>query len=35
MFYPQLVAGPIERPQNVLPQLHQKHDFDYRRVTDG
>jgi len=21
MFYPQLVAGPIERPQNVLPQL--------------
>ena len=23
MFYPQLVAGPIERPQNLLPQLHQ------------
>ena len=23
MFYPQLVAGPIERPQNVLPQLHR------------
>ena len=24
MFYPQLVAGPIERPQNILPQLHEK-----------
>ena len=35
MFYPQLVAGPIERPQNLLPQFYEKHDFDYRRVTDG
>jgi D-alanyl-lipoteichoic acid acyltransferase DltB (MBOAT superfamily) len=35
MFYPQLVAGPIERPQNVLPQLHGRYDFEYRRVTDG
>jgi alginate O-acetyltransferase complex protein AlgI len=35
MFYPQLVAGPIERPQNVLPQLHQSHDFDYREATAG
>lgn len=35
MFYPQLVAGPIERPQHLLPQLHASHDFDYRRVTDG
>ncbi|HEY6900477.1 MAG TPA: MBOAT family protein, partial [Puia sp.] len=24
MFYPQLVAGPIERPQNVLYQFHEK-----------
>jgi alginate O-acetyltransferase complex protein AlgI len=23
LFYPQMVAGPIERPQNILPQLHQ------------
>ena len=35
MFYPQLVAGPIERPQNLLPQFYEKHDFDYQRVTDG
>lgn len=25
MFYPQLVAGPIERPQNMLHQFHEKH----------
>ena len=35
MFYPQLVAGPIERPQNLLPQFRQKHFFDYDRVTSG
>ena len=35
MFYPQLVAGPIERPQNLLPQFREKHDFDYNRVTSG
>lgn len=35
MFYPQLVAGPIERPQNILPQFYRKHDFDYERVKKG
>ncbi|HYG37840.1 MAG TPA: MBOAT family O-acyltransferase [Cytophagales bacterium] len=35
MFYPQLVAGPIERPQNILHQLYEKHDFDYERVKSG
>jgi len=35
MFYPQLVAGPIERPQNLLHQFRQRHQFDYARVTDG
>jgi D-alanyl-lipoteichoic acid acyltransferase DltB (MBOAT superfamily) len=35
MFYPQLVAGPIERPQNLLHQLREEHRFDYQRVTDG
>jgi D-alanyl-lipoteichoic acid acyltransferase DltB (MBOAT superfamily) len=35
MFYPQLVAGPIERPQNLLYQFRTPHEFDYRRVTDG
>jgi len=35
MFYPQLVAGPIERPQNLLHQFREKFDFDYDRVTSG
>ena len=35
MFYPQLVAGPIERPQNMLHQFYEKHDFDYDNVTHG
>lgn len=35
MFYPQLVAGPIERPQNLLHQFYEKHEFDYVRVSNG
>ena len=35
MFYPQLVAGPIERPQNVLPQLHVYHDYNWNNVKEG
>jgi len=35
MFYPQLVAGPIERPQNLLHQFREKHFFEYNRVVDG
>ncbi|MEJ7736754.1 MAG: MBOAT family O-acyltransferase [Chitinophagaceae bacterium] len=35
MFYPQLVAGPIERPQNLLHQFREHYDFDYARVTSG
>lgn len=35
MFWPQLVAGPIERPQNLLHQFHEHHDFDYDRVVSG
>jgi hypothetical protein len=35
MFYPQLVAGPIERPQNLLHQLREEHRFDYARVVAG
>jgi D-alanyl-lipoteichoic acid acyltransferase DltB (MBOAT superfamily) len=34
-FWPQLVAGPIERSQDLLPQFKQTHAFDYARVTDG
>ncbi len=35
MFYPQLVAGPIERPQNLLHQFYEKHYFEYQRVVEG
>lgn len=35
MFYPQLVAGPIERPQNLLHQFHEEKKFDYDRVVSG
>lgn len=35
MFYPQLVAGPIERPQNLLPQFHSRHSFSYSDVASG
>lgn len=35
MFFPQLVAGPIERPQNLLHQFREKYDFDYNRVVEG
>jgi len=35
MFYPQLVAGPIERPQNLLHQFWEAHPFDYAGFTAG
>ena len=35
MFYPQLVAGPIERPQNVLHQFHEVKTFDYQNMKEG
>ena len=35
MFFPQLVAGPIERPQNLLHQFYERHEFEYDRVADG
>lgn len=35
MFFPQLVAGPIERPQNLLHQFWERHDFNYDDVTCG
>ena len=35
MFYPQLVAGPIERPAQLLPQLHQAHRPDYNGIEQG
>ena len=35
MFYPQLVAGPIERPQNLIHQFYEKHYFEINRITAG
>ncbi len=34
-FFPQLVSGPIERAQRLLPQLKKKIGFDYKRVKSG
>ena len=34
-FFPQLVAGPIERSTQLLPQFYKQYEFDYQRVTDG
>ncbi|MDW3651725.1 MAG: MBOAT family protein [Bacteroidia bacterium] len=34
-FFPQLVAGPIERSGNLLPQFREKKSFDYDRVMSG
>ncbi len=34
-FFPQLVAGPIERASNLLPQFAQKRRFDYAGAVDG
>jgi len=34
-FFPQLVAGPIERATNLLPQFYIKRTFDYSKAVDG
>ncbi len=34
-FFPQLVAGPIERATNLLPQFQRDRRFDYARAVDG
>jgi len=34
-FFPQLVAGPIERATNLLPQFYKKRTFQYYKATDG
>jgi alginate O-acetyltransferase complex protein AlgI len=35
MFFPQLVAGPIERPQNLLHQLREEKRFTYANFCEG
>lgn len=34
-FFPQLVAGPIERAKNLLPQFRKRRFFDYAKAVDG
>ncbi|MBP5474418.1 MAG: hypothetical protein J6X92_06665 [Bacteroidales bacterium] len=34
-FFPQLVAGPIERPLNMLQQFYEEHRFDVENVVAG
>lgn len=34
-FFPQLVAGPIERATNLLPQFYKKREFNYYTAVDG
>jgi len=34
-FFPQLVAGPIERATNLLPQFYKKRTFEYSKAVDG
>ncbi|MDR3140687.1 MAG: MBOAT family protein [Tannerellaceae bacterium] len=34
-FFPLLVAGPIERATNLLPQFYKKRTFDYKNAVDG
>ena len=34
-FFPQLVAGPIERATNLLPQFQKKRTFNYAQAVDG
>jgi len=34
-FFPQLVAGPIERATNLLPQFYSKRHFNYSKAVDG
>ena len=35
MFFPQLVAGPIERPQNLIHQFYEIHVWDFERIKAG
>ena len=35
MFFPQLVTGPIERPANLLRQLHEEKKFQYENISKG
>jgi D-alanyl-lipoteichoic acid acyltransferase DltB (MBOAT superfamily) len=35
VYWPQLVAGPIDRAKSLIPQIRADHKFDYRMAVDG
>ncbi len=35
MFYPQVVAGPLERPQNILPQIKEYRPYNWDNIKEG
>jgi alginate O-acetyltransferase complex protein AlgI len=35
MFFPQIAAGPIERPKDLLPQFREAHPFQYANLVAG
>lgn len=35
LLFPEICAGPIDRPSNLLPQINKSHPFDYGNVTFG
>lgn len=35
LFFPKIAQGPIERPQNLLPQFRQTHSFNYESFMEG
>lgn len=35
LFFPKILSGPIERPQDLLHQFHERHDPDAARIADG
>jgi|WetSurMetagenome_2_1015567.scaffolds.fasta_scaffold126389_2 alginate O-acetyltransferase complex protein AlgI len=35
LFFPKLMSGPIERGNNFIKQLYQKHEFNYEQVIEG
>jgi len=35
LFFPRIAQGPIERPQQLIPQLHQSHPFNYSMAIEG
>lgn len=35
LFFPKIMAGPVERPINLIPQFRKNHSFDYTAITNG